>query len=74
MWAFAQDEKREIMACKDRIREELLHLLTADEAFLDAIISTTAAPGRVRTRFETWRHTLERVVMLPKHEPRVFSL
>jgi len=74
MWAFAHYEKRQIIACKESIREELLHLLTTDEAFLEAIISTTAAPGRVRTRFETWRQALERIVTLPKHEPRGFSL
>jgi 5-methylcytosine-specific restriction endonuclease McrA len=73
MFWFARYEKRQIIECKDAIRERFIMLCVEDKEFADAITLGTADPARVRTRFKKWEEILEEVITTPANERRAFS-
>jgi len=74
MFGFSRYNKNQIIPLSDVIREELLHMMTSDKEFIDSISgSGTTSTAKVTTRFKKWLDALERVVGMPKIEPRTFS-
>ena len=74
MFWFARHEKRQIIECKDAIRERFITLCVEDREFADSITLGTADPARVRTRFKKWEEALKEVITTPANERRAFSL
>ena len=73
MFWFARYEKRQIIECKDAIKERFIKLCVEDREFSDAITLGTADPARVKTRFKKWGDALEDVIATPKNEKRNFT-
>ena len=74
MFGFSRYNKNQIIPLSDAIREELLHMMTSDKEFIDSISgSGTTSTAKVTTRFKKWLDGLERIVGMPKTEPRTFS-
>lgn len=73
MFWFARKEKRQIIECKDAIREKFIQMCSSDQEFVDSITLGTADPSRVRTRFEKWGKALDELISVPSGERRLFS-
>jgi len=74
MFGFSRYNKNQIIPLSDAVREELLHMMTSDKEFIDSISgSGTTTIAKVTTRFKKWLDALERIVGMPKTEPRTFS-
>lgn len=74
MFGFSRYNKNQIIPLSDVIREELLHMMTSDKEFIDSISgSGTTSTAKVTTRFKKWLDALEKIVGMPKTEPRTFS-
>jgi len=74
MWGFTPYEKNQIIPLSDSIREELIFLMTSDEEFIESITRSTDKKEHIHIRFTKWQQALERIVGIPKREPRTFSL
>ena len=74
MFGFSRYNKNQIIPLSDAIREELLHMMISDKEFIDSISgSGTTSTAKVTTRFKKWLDALEKIVGMPKTEPRTFS-
>lgn len=73
MVGFSFYEKNQIVSKADMIREEFLHLMTADQIFMDSVLFTTDKRDKINYRFKRWLQGLEEIVGLPKAETRNFS-
>jgi hypothetical protein len=73
MYSFAKEDKNKIYQNLDSIREVLLHLMTNDQEFIDAIEISTSTIQAVTKRFDKWRLTLQNIVGIAQKEPRCFS-
>ena len=73
MFWFARYEKRQLIDCKDEIREKFISMCVSNSDFRDAILLGTADPARVRTRFKLWGDALEAIVKRPANERRAFT-
>ena len=74
MFGFSRYNKNQIIPLSDVIREELLYMMTSDREFIDSISgSGTTSVAKVNTRFKKWLDALEKIVGMPKTEPRTFS-
>ncbi len=74
MFGFSRYTKNQIIPLSDVIREELLYMMTSDKEFIDSISgSGTTSAAKVTTRFKKWLDALEKIVGMPKTEPRTFS-
>jgi len=73
MGCFADRDKNRVMANLDTIREALVVLMTADQAFVDSIELSTSSKQAIRTRFDKWRSTLDAILDKSRKEPRCFS-
>ena len=74
MFGFSRYNKNQIIPLSDVIREELLHMMTSDKEFIASISgSGTTSTAKVTTRFKKWLDALEKIVGMPKTEPRTFS-
>lgn len=74
MFGFSRYNKNQIIPLSDVIREELLHMMTSDKEFIDSVSgSGTTSTAKVTTRFKKWLDALEKIVGMPKTEPRTFS-
>lgn len=73
MYGFSSADKNQIMGNLDAIREALLVLMTENEEFIDSIERSTSSLPQVRSRFDTWRHTLETIIAQSPKQPRCFS-
>jgi hypothetical protein len=74
MWGFANYEKSQIVPHADAIREELIHLMSSNQEFIDSIMIQTSSTEQVQKRFEIWKESLKNIIGYPgKREPRNFS-
>ncbi|MHA1268043.1 MAG: HNH endonuclease family protein [Candidatus Helarchaeota archaeon] len=73
MYGFTDYEKQQIYPKIDMIREELIWLMTHDQAFIDAITISTNDKSKVLERFEKWLRSLREIVGYPVKETRAFS-
>ncbi len=73
MYSFAKEDKNKVYQNLDSIREALLHLMTNDREFIDAIEISTSTIQAVTKRFDKWRLTLQNIIGIAQKEPRCFS-
>lgn len=57
----------------DAICEELVWLMSQDQAFIDALMISTSGVPQVRARFEKWLTSLREIVGQYHEEPRTFK-
>jgi hypothetical protein len=74
MYSFSRSDKNSIYRHLDSIREELIHLMTADREFIDSIELSTSSVQAVTKRFDKWRLALQDIIGISNVEPRCFSL
>jgi len=74
MYSFAKEDKNKVYQNLDSIREALIHLMTNDQDFIDAIELSTSSVQAVTKRFDKWRLTLQDIIGIAQREPRCFSL
>ena len=74
MYSFAKEDKNKIYQNLDSLREALIHIMTNDQEFIDAIELSTSSIQAVTKRFDVWRLTLQNIVGIAQKEPRCFSL
>jgi 5-methylcytosine-specific restriction endonuclease McrA len=74
MVGFTRYKKNQIKEYSDILRDELIYLMTCNNEFINSISGTgTTATDKVRQRFKIWDWTLEKIVGMPKTEPRFFE-
>jgi hypothetical protein len=73
MYTFAREDKNIIFRHLDAVREGLIHLMTEDQKFIDAIELSTSSVQAVTTRFDKWRLELQSIIGTATTEPRCFS-
>lgn len=74
MHGFADYEKSQIVPKADAIREELIHLMSSNDEFIDSITLDTSKTKQIRKRFEIWNKSLTDIVgYVGEIEPRSFS-
>ena len=73
MYSFAKEDKNKVYQNLDSIREALLHLMTNEQEFIDAIEISTSSIQAVTKRFDKWRLTLQNIIGIAQKEPRCFS-
>jgi hypothetical protein len=73
MYSFATVDKNRVYQSLDAIRESLIHLMTNDQEFVDAIELSTSSVQSVTKRFDKFRHTLEAIIGIAQKEPRCFT-
>lgn len=73
MYGFTRYEENQIVPTGDSIREALIHLITNDDDFVDAISTYTDNKNKIQVRFEKWLSELKEIV-LQTNEPRCFDL
>jgi hypothetical protein len=73
MCTFADLDRNKATANADAIREALIHLMTGNEEFINAIELSTSSIQAVRKRFDIWRAELDSVIASGAREPRCFS-
>ncbi len=73
MGSFAKEDKHKVYQNLDSIREALIHLMTSDQEFIDAIELSTSSIQAVTKRFDKWRLTLQDIIGIAQKDPRCFS-
>jgi len=73
MWSFSGQDKNLVMRNLDSIREELIHLMSANQEFNDSILLATSSQKRVEQRFEIWSASLKKVLRNETKSDRCFS-
>lgn len=73
MYKFAKTEKRLVYNKIDSIREGLIHLMSTDHEFIDAISYYTNNASRVKTRFEKWVQIFDSIIKQQTNSKRCFS-
>jgi len=73
MYSFSQEDKNKVYRNLDSIREALVHLMSNDKDFIDAIELSTSSIQAVTKRFDKWRMTLQEIIGIAQKEPRCFS-
>lgn len=66
MYGFTRYNKNQVIPRLVQIREALIQLMTNDDEFIAAIETSTSSTKNVRTRFEKWLQTLERIIGQPR--------
>jgi hypothetical protein len=66
MYGFTRYNKNQVIPRLVQIREALIQLMTNDDEFITAIETSTSSTKNVRTRFEKWLQTLERIIGQPR--------
>ena len=74
MYSFAKENKNKVYQNLDSIREALIHLMTNDQEFIDAIELSTSSVQAVTKRFDKFRLALQDIIGIAEKEPRCFSL
>lgn len=73
-WGFANYEKNQIVPNADIIREELIHLMSNNQEFIDSIMIQTSNTEQLQKRFEIWKNSLKEIIgYIGRKEPRSFS-
>lgn len=73
MYSFAREDKNKVYQNLDSIREALIHLMTDDQEFIEAIELSTSSVQAVTKRFDKWRLILQDIIGIAQKEPRCFS-
>ena len=73
MCTFAREDKNRVFQNLDGVREALIHLMTEDQEFIDAIELSTSSVQAVTARFDKWRLALQQVIGVRQKEARCFS-
>lgn len=74
MYGFSRYKKSQIIQYSDIIRDEFINLSTSNPNFLNCIGGTgTTNTDKVNQRFKIWEETLEKIIGMPKTEPRLFD-
>lgn len=74
MVGFSSYKRNQIKEYSDIIRDELIQLMTSNDQFINSISGTgTTNTDKVRQRFKIWDEALEKIVGMPKSEPRIFE-
>lgn len=74
MFSFAREDKNKVYQNLDAIRESLIHLMTEDQEFINAIELSTSAIQAVTKRFDKWRIALQEIIGIGQKEERCFSI
>jgi hypothetical protein len=74
MYSFAREDKNLLYQNLDSIREALIHLMTENEEFTDAIELSTSSVQSVTKRFDIWRAALQDILGIGRKESRCFSM
>jgi hypothetical protein len=74
MYSFAREDKNVVFQNLDAIREALIHLMTDNKDFIDAIELSTSSLQAITKRFDLWRSALQEIIGVGRKEPRCFSL
>jgi hypothetical protein len=73
MYSFAVQDKNKVYQNLDSTREALIHLMTADQEFINSIELSTSSIQAVTNRFDKWRLALQDILGISQREPRCFS-
>ena len=74
MFGFTLFQKNQVIPYSDAIREELLWLSTHNNEFIDALSgSGTDQKEKIQLKFDTWIHSLRKLIGYPKNEKRNFT-
>jgi hypothetical protein len=73
MYTFAREQKNIVYQNLDAIREVLLHFMSYDQEFIDAIELSTSSIQAVTKRFDKLRLALQDILGINQREPRCFS-
>lgn len=73
MCTFAREDKNRVFQNLDGVREALIHLMTEDQEFIDAIELSTSSVQAVTARFDKWRLALQQVIGVRQKEARCFT-
>jgi hypothetical protein len=73
MWGFSDQDKNQIMANLDAIREAWIVLMTEDDRFIESIELSTSSAKSVTYRFDAWRKALGDILDKSKKQPRFFT-
>jgi 5-methylcytosine-specific restriction endonuclease McrA len=74
MVGFSRSKNNQITQFSDIVREKLIDLMTTNNEFINSISGTgTTNTDKVRQRFKIWDEALEKIVGMPKTEPRFFD-
>lgn len=66
-------DKNQAFAALDRLREAIIDLMVSRQDFIEAIVSGTSDPERVKARFDIMRHTVDAVLKDMPAQQRCFS-
>ena len=73
-WGFANYEKNQIVPNADAVKEELIHLMSNNQEFIDSIMIQTSNTEQLQKRFEIWKNSLKDIIgYIGRKEPRSFS-
>ncbi|HTS16660.1 MAG TPA: DUF262 domain-containing protein [Verrucomicrobiae bacterium] len=73
MGIFCDKDKNQVYAALDSLRESIIDLMATNQTFNEAIIASTSAAERVKTRFDLLRQVVEGVLRNHRPQPRCFS-
>ncbi|MBO8138231.1 MAG: DUF262 domain-containing protein [Desulfotomaculum sp.] len=73
MVGFVPYEQHQIVPLADRIRDELVNLMTNNDEFINAITQSTGDKRRVRARIDIWSNKLRSIVDGNDNQQRLFS-
>lgn len=73
MYEFTRYPKAAFQGSADAIREELIHLMSHDQAFIDSTTLGTSDRKQVTTRFKKWLNAIDEIVGDKPPEARSFS-
>lgn len=74
LFVLSSYEKRQIVTVSDAIREELLHLMSADDQFIASLTSATDKVEHMSYRTAVIERAVRELVSVPSGERRSFSL
>lgn len=72
MCGFVNYEKNQVISHADELREALIHLMSNNEEFINAIEIKTNDRNILTKRFKIWFETLEKIMGDPKRELRIY--
>ena len=73
MAVFCDKDKNRVYAALDSLREGLIDLMVSNSDFIEAILSGTSEPDKVRKRFHLVQALVDDILQSYKQQPRCFS-
>lgn len=74
MGVFCTKDKNQVYAALDSLREGIIDLMVANDAFIDAILLGTSTQARVTKRFDLMRMRVDEILEAHPQQPRCFTL